>query len=366
MRILYVGMKFDYGKPTQGLSFEHYTFFETFRHIGMDIIYFDFISLLQKYGREKMNQLLLDVVTAEKPDLLFSILFTNEFAPETIAQITSSKKVVTLNWFCDDHWRFESYSKMWAPCFNWVVTTAQSALPKYKKIGYGNVIKSQWACNHFVYQKQDMPLIYDVTFVGQPHGNRRDVIGKLRQAGISVQTWGQGWENGRLSQADMIRVFNQSRINLNLANSSVQSYMFLRRILRRVTRAIPSLTAPCDVFNKFLDKLTRDNLQVSQIKGRTFEIPGCGGFLLTEAAENLDEYFLPGREAVTFLNSQDLISKVQYFLSHENERRKIADLGYHRTIKDHTYVHRFRSIFNLMGLGCEIKPGQLGSLSEIS
>jgi len=39
-------------------------------------------------------------------------------------------------------------------------------------------IKPTWeipkACNHFTYQKLDLPLEYDVTFVGQPYGNRRD------------------------------------------------------------------------------------------------------------------------------------------------------------------------------------------------
>ena len=47
------------------------------------------------------------------------------------------------------------------------------------------------ASNHFMYQKLDLAPRYDVTFVGQPHGNRRQIIEALRRAGVDVHVWGQ-------------------------------------------------------------------------------------------------------------------------------------------------------------------------------
>ena len=75
-----------------------------------------------------MNQRLLETARAEKPDLVFSVLFTDEFDAAVIEQISDFPEVTTLNWFCDDDWRFDNYSKLWAPHFNWVVTTATSAV----------------------------------------------------------------------------------------------------------------------------------------------------------------------------------------------------------------------------------------------
>ena len=46
MRILYVAMKYDYGKPAQGYSFEHENFYGTLAQMGYDILYFDFMSTL--------------------------------------------------------------------------------------------------------------------------------------------------------------------------------------------------------------------------------------------------------------------------------------------------------------------------------
>ncbi len=207
MQILYVAMKYDYGIPEQGLSFEHENFHDTLIHMGYDILYFDFMSLYQEFGREEMNRRLWATVKSEKPDLLFCFLYKEELDRDVMRRITEETGTPTLNWFADDHWKFDNYSRFWAPCFTWSVTTANSALPKYAAIGYTHVIKSQWACNHYSYRKLNLPLLYDVTFVGQAHGIRRQIIFALEDAGINVQTWGKGWKRGRVRQEEMIRIF---------------------------------------------------------------------------------------------------------------------------------------------------------------
>ncbi len=91
-----------------------------------------------------------------------------------------------------------------------------------------------------------------------------------------------------------------------------------------------------------------------QIKGRTFEIPGTGGFLLTGAVEHLDEYYVPGREVALFSSPQELIEQIRFHLAHDEEREAIREAGYQRTLRDHTYVHRFRALFRAMGLAPDL------------
>jgi spore maturation protein CgeB len=98
-----------------------------------------------------------------------------------------------------------------------------------------------------------------------------------------------------------------------------------------------------------------------QIKGRNFEIPGCGGFLLTGGADNLEEYYQDGREVVIFHDDDELIDKIRYYLAHDEERSAIAQAGYERTLREHTYVHRFREIFTTMGFsGAASWPSESG------
>lgn len=375
MRILYAAMKYDYGKPEQGFSFEHYNFYHSLLHMGHDIVYFDYMTLMQQHGRDGMNRRLKEVVASEKPDLLFVVLFTDQFDPLLLRELTGTG-LPTLNWFCDDHWRFDTYSCEWAPCFTWVVTTAASALPKYASFGYCNVIKSQWGCNDVLYRKLNMPMKYDVSFVGQPHGNRRQIIAALRKAGINVFVWGGGWESGRISQEEMIRVFNQSRINLNLSNASkptdaslpvitptVFSSDTVRSRLSRTLDVVPFgsqvkamgkgwLSGLCGHLSVSAESEPTETPDVhygDQIKGRNFEVPGCGGFLLTGMAENLGQYYAIGKEVVCFDDRHDLIEKVRYYLAHEDERAVIAEAGYERTLREHTYARRFSEIFGQIG-----------------
>lgn len=357
MRILYVGMKYDYGFPERGLSFEHWNFFHTLESLGHDLLYFDFKTLHDELGHARMNEHLWALVKKECPDLLFSVLFEAELDRDVLRKISEDTPTTTVNWFADDHWRFETFSRHWAPCFNWVVTTADSALPKYRAIGYQNVIKSQWGFNHFLYRDLGLPLAYDVTFVGQPHGNRRGTVDAIRRRGIDLQVWGTGWESGRIEQDAMIRVFNQSRVNLNLSNaSSTGTPMSLPRLtagaIREAGRALEHFS-----WGRRIKAWRRSVLQAraaaahypEQIKARNFEIPGCGGFQLTGWAENLDEYFEIGKEVVCFESDSDLIEKIAYYLEHEDERRAIAQAAHQRALAEHTYERRFQQIFKAIG-----------------
>lgn len=308
-KILYVGMKYDYGKPEQGFSFEHCNFYHSLINMGYDVLYFDFLSLYQQYGKEAMNLALIDAARRFCPELAFFVLFENEFYPEAIRSLHCP----TFNWFCDDHWRYDSFSRHWAKNFTYISTTSKTALVKYRQDGFTNVIPTQWACNHYLYRPTPAPLDYQVTFVGAPYGERAWIIEFLRRYGINVAYWGTGWPSGRLSQEAMIEVFSHSQINLNLTNSFVGD--------------------------------------LQQVKGRNFEVPGCGGFLLTGKAENLEEYYVPGKEIVCFETLTELTEKIKYYLSHEEERRQISRAGYERTLREHTYERRLRQLFHIIERG---------------
>ena len=365
MKILYVALKYDYGERHRGHSFEHYTFFDTLSAQGHELVYFDFMELLGELGRDGMNRRLLEVARSEEPDLMFTVLFRDELDEKVVRRISTELPTVTLNWFCDDHWRFESFSSRWAPCFNWVVTTASSALPKYERIGYSNVIESQWACNDNLYTRMELPLIHDMSFVGQPHGNRREVIDALRAAGIDVVTRGHGWDEGRVSQEEMIRIFNQSRINLNLPNASrsVEKPSSLAQRTRhgtaRVLGALPFGEQAVAAVRRSVhaierardsDAVAEATMLPEQLKARNFEVPGCGGFLLTGPADDLDRYYELGKEIAVFHTLDDLVDQARHYLAHEDERRSIAEGGYERTLREHTYRRRFEEIFAAIGL----------------
>lgn len=343
MKIIYSGLKYDYFNPSRGVSFEYVNFYETLKRIdGVDLIYFPYERLLE-VGRDKMNEELLDLVKKEKPDIFFAVMFTDELKFDVLDEIKKYTKSVA--WFCDDHWRFDNYSKYYASHFSWIVTTYSKAVDKYKKIGCNNVIRSQWACNDFIYRPagniDSQNYKYEVSFVGQKNSAREKIINKIKSSGINVQAFGNGWENGRVSPEKMIEIFCSSKINLNLnpPQSGFDLKSFGRLFLKRSSNkfALDFRHLPGNIREWFQKK-------IPQIKARPFEIAGCGGFAISGLADDIENYYKDGEEMVFYKNTDDLIDKIRYYLSND-ESEKIRKAGYERTIKEHTYKNRFSDIF---------------------
>ncbi len=78
---------------------------------------------------------------------------------------------------------------------------------------------------------------------------------------------------------------------------------------------------------------------------RVLDIMGCGGFVLTNYQEELMDYFVPGEECVIYDNIGDLYEKAAYYLSHETERRQIAEAGFERIRRDFTFESRIKVLF---------------------
>jgi spore maturation protein CgeB len=318
MRIAYVASRWDYGDPRRGLSHEETNFRSALEGMGHEVHAYDFPTRLGKIGRDAMNRELAAFIMECSPDIAVFILFKDEIARETIEKLTADG-ILTFNWFCDDHWRFDDFSRYYAPAFSLVSTTDREALAKYAEIGCPNVVLTQWACNEHAYSRLAPELVYDISLVGQRYGDRPKIVKRLRGAGFDVSCWGQGWDAGRLEHYDMVKTFGASRINLNIAGA-------------------------------YAGRLWRRRPLVSQIKARPFEVAGSGGFVLSEYAPHLEEYFDIGREIAVFRSETELIEQAHYWLTHERDRVRVAERGYARVLRDHTYAHRFDAIFAAAGL----------------
>ena len=65
----------------------------------------------------------------------------------------------------------------------------------------------------------------------------------------------------------------------------------------------------------------------SGIPLRCMEIMCCGGFLLTNYQSELAQYFTDGEELAMFSSCEEMMEKIGFYLSHEEERIAIAKRG---------------------------------------
>lgn len=97
-------------------------------------------------------------------------------------------------------------------------------------------------------------------------------------------------------------------------------------------------------------KKSRINLNISLrsiqsgIPLRAFDIMGSGGFLLSNYQEDFLENFIPGVDFAYYESEKDLLQKISYYLTHEEERLAIAKNGHDKVAASHTYRDRVRQM----------------------
>lgn len=323
MKVLYSGLLYNYGKPDEGFSYEHFNIEAGFKDCAerglfqVDFLYPDASPDL--YGAA------FEMVLNGDYDAIFHVAFNEGLDfPEKPAKMALKKDIPVIQWDCDSSWRFQNWIAPRKDRVSHFVTTHSATMQWYRDAGM-NVIKSQWGGSPY-YHPRGLEKKYDLTFVGQKHGRmpdgrflRSEIIDAIMNAGIGVDLFGNYWDgydnwHGYLTDFhDMIEVFDRSRICLNLSNPWHHGTM-------------------------------------PQIKGRHFEIPQNGGFQLCTPADDLQSYFEEDKEIVIARSVQELIDKGRYYLEHPEERQTIADAGRQRMLQEHQWHHRLEAIFQEVGI----------------
>ena len=303
-------------------SYEQVHYFDTLKRMGHDV------KIIPIQPMEDMDSVLIDSIEMWKPDILFVKFYRTEIRKETIKYISDNTDTITVGLFGDDEKVFKrsklklgkgetTYSAEVAPSFNWVVTTYKPAVKWYKKLGIKNVFHSHYGANHWAYKKLKLKKIFDVSFCGARKSERSSFLNRLAASGIKLHVFGNGWDGDKsvLDQSDYSALFCRSKININIG---------------------------VDLW---------DGKKVLQIKGRDWEVPMSGGFLMNHYNPLMEENFKQGgqgKEIGVYKNTDDLVKKIKYYLAHDKEREKIALAGYRRARKDHTYKKRFERILDIV------------------
>jgi spore maturation protein CgeB len=317
---MYAGLLYDYGDPVKGYSYEFNNIeagLADCQSRGMiELRRFHIDAMRQVNGREASNKWLEDQIRNRTFDILFYVAFNESHdIPAPLLLLCREFGIKTVQWDCDSSWRFHNWILPRKSLFDYFVTTHSQAVAWYEQNGM-RVIHSQWGGSPY-YSPGTGEKKYDVTFIGQKHGIRPQIISALRQRGIKVDLFGNYWDgyddwHGYLTDfGSVLEVFRSSKVCLNLSN-------------------------PWHIGT------------MPQIKGRHFEIPQCGAFQISTPADNLHSYFEPNKEIVIANDIEELASKLAYYVANDGERETIAKAGYERMQREHQWHHRFEKILNVV------------------
>ncbi|MHB9013601.1 MAG: CgeB family protein [Ignavibacteriaceae bacterium] len=323
MKIVVAIMKYDYGYEERGFSYEYYNVYLPLCDVfgKENVLLYDYYSEYKQAGKEMMNKKLKEVILRDKPDVaIFCLLWEGQFDEEIISSLRKYTK--TIIYFFDDPWR-QKFVRHWIKYFDYFSTPDYYMFQQYRLEGIKNVIYSPFGFNSSIYKKLDIEKKYDVSFIGGYSPFRNWVKHLLEKEGIRLNIFGRGWgKSGRwISQDEMIRVFNQSKINLNLSNSSSYDISFL----------IWSLPSFKNIKQLLLLKKNKE-----QVKGRHFEINACGGFQLSYFIPGLNQIYEIDKEIAVYEDVRQLPGEIKFFLNNDELRNSIANRGYEHSQREHT------------------------------
>ncbi len=287
--------------------------------------------------RRRCGEALVEQVAAahaRRPiDLLFTYFYSAFVEPDIIRAI-ADMGIVTVNWFCNASYQFHLVEAI-APAYDWCLVPERFRLDDYRRIG-ANPLHCQEAANPTLYHPIDVPLAYDVTFVGQRYGDRPDHIKALLSAGIDIRVFGPRWldpprqprpmddavravASAPVDDDELVRMYSRSKISLGFT----------------AVARIPADGSP----------------PIRQVRLRDFEATMSGAFYLVEQFDEILESFEPDKEIVTFRSMDELVDKSRFYLAHDDARERIRLAGMRRARAEHTWHQRFRAAFAAMGMG---------------
>lgn len=337
MKIMTVLMQHDYGVKSRGASFEytniHLPAVELFGE--ENVFHFDFYAEYKQSGKDAMNRRLIDEAKQFSPDITLFCLFEEEIKESTIAELNTFTK--TSVYFFDDPWR-QTFARHWIQYFRYFSTPDYYMYRQYNSEGLKQAVYSPFGYNQDIYTKKNIPLKYEVTFVGGFSSYRKWVVSMLRKAGLDVHVFGRGWDSDRswISTGQMVDIFNQSAVNLNLSNG----------VSYNLFHVFSSLTSPKAVKTMLLNRKIKE-----QVKGRHYEICGCGGFQLSYFVPGLNLAYEIDKEIAVFEDPQLLAGQINFFLRHESLRKEIAEAGYQRSLRDHSAKQYLKNMFEQIAEG---------------
>lgn len=167
----------------------------------------------------------------------------------------------------------------------------------------------------------------DIVFVGTQHTDKLPLLAAVKRA------------FGR-----RFRLYGRSSIKKNV-------YFNLRYGLHTWVRPIP-FAAYVPLYQRAKIGINVHNRGKYTVGSyRLFELPGNGVMQLSDGGEYLDAFYRRGDEIVGYEGADELVEKLHYYLSHDEERRAIALNGFQRTLRDHRIAFRMRQAGELIEQG---------------
>ncbi|WEG15358.1 glycosyltransferase [Alkalihalophilus pseudofirmus] len=251
--------------------------------------------------------------------------------PPHILKECKKRGIQTAVWLTEDPYYIDRTLKQIFH-YDYIFSIDTAAVSTYKKAGHQNVHYLPLGSDPDIYKPvHQTESLTDLSLVGYPYPDRVELINfLLTHTPYSIQLVGGKWKE-YINDLNMYKTlsihphwvtprkankyFNQAKINLNTHRP----------------------------FNLAQNENTLQILNES-VNNRTFDIATAQGFQLIDNKTDVGKHFEEGKEIISFSTKEDLVRKIDHFLTHNEERKQIAKASYEKAMNKHTFTHRLKEM----------------------
>ncbi|MDX9702838.1 MAG: glycosyltransferase [Candidatus Auribacterota bacterium] len=295
-------------------------------------------------------------------------------------QLFEDEKIPYISWFFDNpfNWLTKKHVSPYYHIFVWDKTYVDDL----KKMGFKHVYYLPLGANESVFYPQPSGRQCDISFVGSslwklpdlPFENKsKQIFIELISKLLCKTPWIPIWKLIDTIAQQYGTSFTlddpERRHEFELFVQNYSRTIYRKQIIQAILPFNPWLYGDPDWNNiiaqnggvykgrinnridlpaLYSDTAVNINITVPQLRNsfshRAFEIPACGGFLLSDYRPAAEEFFKLDSEIVCFKTVGELQEKTTYYLKHSAERKRIADNGRKRVLSEHTYTHRLKNM----------------------
>lgn len=287
--------------------------------------------LFWKILSKKINDLLLIKVKEIKPDLILIIKgwFYSPKIIKKIKEVEPNSKLICFYWDNPFNTWHHSTSNNWVresiPFYDFYFIPKRFLLKKLEEQGAKKVFYLPCGCDpevHYPIEVKDLreKEYYgsDIAFIGTWDKEREWWLSHLVDYNLKI--WGNDW---------------------NRANRKLQSKWMKKPAYGEEFAKI------CSASKIILNIIRKQDKTSHNMK--TFEIPACKGFILSNYEEEAVEFFPENTVAVYYKNVDDLKTKINFYLINGSERSIMVDNAYKTLINGrHSYEDRIKNMLKLI------------------
>lgn len=345
----------------------------------------------QEIGSQEFVETILSEVLRFKPDFVLTINHLGVDKEGVLTDLLARLELPLASWFVDNPhlilYFYKNLASDWMSIFTWDADNLHSLHSQ----GFKNVVYLPLATDPHRFAMRPTSITRDLAFVGNSMVYKvRDKLEQYEFPPLLIKDTprlGQAFmESGVFSVSDFLqqdypkhyRLFAdipdiETRLGYEAMITWQATLMYRLQRVQALLSFSPTIVGDTGWFELLPQKgwsyhaelnyysdlpifypATRINFNCTsqQMKGavnqRVFDVPVCGGFLLTDYRRQMEQLFELDQEMITYNEVEEIPDLVRYYLAHDQERKKIIQAGRKRILAEHTYDQRLISLTQTM------------------